>query len=319
MTAIGRGAVATMIIIVAAGTLTGCAWRFEQGDEFQDDRTESATVNEVRLVGGDGSVTVTRGTGTTTQIHRTVWYRNHKPSDRQDRVDGTALVLDTRCGRDCVVSYAVTVPAEVTVTGHLDTGPVDLSGVGAVAVETEDGSIAVRNASGDVTVQTDTGPIRLETVAGKVTARTHDGGIIVRAGAKDVTAETDTGPIRLTDVAGAADLLSSDGGISLDGIGGPVTAETDTGPINGANLNGTRTLAKTEDGSITLRLTTAQDVQATTGTGPILVTVPPFDGGYRVRTQTSTGPTDVRVPDSPAGARTLTLSSADGGITVNQG
>ena len=50
-----------------------------KGKKFQDDRTETAAVSEVRLVGGDGSITVTRGTGTTTQIHRTVWYRNHRP------------------------------------------------------------------------------------------------------------------------------------------------------------------------------------------------------------------------------------------------
>jgi DUF4097 and DUF4098 domain-containing protein YvlB len=97
-----------------------------------------------------------------------------------------------------------------------------------------------------------------------------------------------------------------------------VTAETDTGPIKGTNLGGAKTKARTEDGSITLRLTTAQDVEATTGTGPISVTVPPWAGGYRVRTQTSTGPTDVHVPDSPTGTRSLTLSSTDGGITVDE-
>ena len=100
---------------------------------------------------------------------------------------------------------------------------------------------------------------------------------------------------------------------------GPVSVSAVTGPIKGTNLNGTRTLARTEDGSITLRLTTAQDVDASTGTGPISVTVPPFDGGYRVHTQTETGPTSVHVPDSPTGARSLTLSSTDGGITVDQG
>jgi DUF4097 and DUF4098 domain-containing protein YvlB len=318
MSAIGRGTAVAAVIIAAAGTLTGCTWRFDQGKEFQDDRTESATVTEVQLIGGDGSVTLTRSTGTTIQIHRKVWYRGHRPDGRQDRVDGTALVLDTRCGRQCVVSYEVTVPAEVNVSGHLDTGPVDLAGVGTVAVDTGDGSIAVRGASGNVTVQTDTGQIRLETVAGKVTARTQDGGILVHTGAKDVTAETDTGPIELTDIAGAAELRTADGGINLDGIGGPVTAETDTGPINATNLKGAKTLARTEDGSITLRLTTAQDVEASTGTGPISVTVPPFAGGYHVRTQTENGPTSVQIPDNPTGTRSLTLKSTDGGITVDQ-
>jgi len=304
--------------MAAAGTLAGCGeWSVNPGYVFEDDRAETATVGEVRLAGGDGAVTVSRGSGTATQIHRKVWYRDTKPTGRQDRLDGTILLLDTRCGRNCSVSYTVTVPAQANVTGHLDTGPIDLTGVGTVDLDTHDGSIEVRDASGNVAVQTDTGPIRLSSIAGTVSARTHDGSITVRTSAKTVTAETDTGPISVTDVTGTVTARTTDGSISLDLVAGAVAAETDTGPIDGKGLGGPHTSARTSDGSITLTLSTALDVVARTGTGPITLTVPQAEGGYRVQTRTTTGPTTVNVAHNPAGARSLSLSSDDGSITVN--
>jgi hypothetical protein len=281
MRAVVRSVTGLVAAMVAAGMLAGCGdWSINAGHEFEDDRTETTPVDEVRLAGGDGAVTVSRSSGSVTRIHRTVWYRDTRPTGRQDRLDGSTLLLDTRCGRNCSVSYTVTVPARVNVSGHLDTGPIDLTAVGTVYVDTHDGGIEVRDASGAVAVRTDTGPIRLSSIAGTVTARTDDGSITIRTSAKAVTAETDTGPISVTDVAGTV-------------------------------------AARTGDGSITLTLSTAQDVIARTGTGPILLTVPPVEGGYRIQTRTTTGPTAVNVSNNPAGARSLSLSSDDGSITVN--
>jgi DUF4097 and DUF4098 domain-containing protein YvlB len=318
MRAVVRRVAGLVAVMAAAGTLAGCGeWSINAGHTFEDDRIETATVDEVRLAGGDGAVTVSRGSGTAIQIHRNVWYRDTRPTGRQDRLDGSTLLLDTRCGRNCSVSYTVTVPAQVNVSGHLDTGPIDLTGVGTVDVDTHDGSIGVRAASGSVAVRTDTGPIQLSSVAGTVTARTHDGSITVRTSAKAVTAETSTGPISVTDVAGTVAARTADGSISLDQVAGAVTAETGTGPIEGTGLAGPRTSARTSDGSITLTLSTVQDVVARTRTGPITLTVPPADGGYRLQTRTTTGPTTVNVTTNPAGARSLSLSSDDGSITVN--
>jgi hypothetical protein len=321
MVAIGRTVVVVAATIAAWGTLAGCSpWWLDEGREYKDSRTETATVNSIDLAGGDGGIIIRRGTGTGVQIHRTVWWRgdrDREPTDRLDRVDGTTLVLDTHCGRDCVISYDVTVPTAVNVTGRLDTGPIQLSDVGSVTVDNSDGGIDVRRASGDVTVRTDTGPIDLADIAGAIAARSQDGGISVRGGAQTVTAETDTGPIRLVDVTGAVKARSQDGGISLDDVGGEVSAATDTGPISGTALAGGRTVAESHDGGIRLAFTTAQDVDARTVTGPIDLRVPQVEGGYRVRTDTDTGPTSVNVPTSPAGTRSLILTSQDGGITVN--
>jgi hypothetical protein len=318
MDAMGRSVAGAVAIVAVGGALAGCtSWSLDRGLEFEDNRSETAIVREIHLAGGDGAVTVERAAGTSVHIHRRVWYRDSRPAGRQDRLDGTTLVLDTRCGRNCTVSYTIGVPTEVNVTGHLDTGPIELSDVGTVTVDTSDGGIGVRNASGNVTLQTRTGPIRLVRIAGAVTARSQDGGITVQTSAKAVSVHTGTGPVELSDVAGTVAARSIDGGISMDGIAGQVTAETDTGPINGTDLSGTRTVAQTSDGPITLRLRTVQDVDARTITGPIALMVPQLDGGYQVHTRTTTGSTEVNVTTNPGGARSLTLISQHGGITIN--
>jgi len=304
------------MFVAAAALSAGCTVSFGSGHEFSDSRTETAPVTQIRLDGGDGAITIERGSGTSVQIDRHVWYRASKPGARSDRLDGTTLVLDTRCGHSCVVGYTVKVPTEVNVSGHLDTGPIELTGVGVVAVESNDGSIEVRNASGDVSARTDTGPIRLDTIAGTVTSRTKDGSISISNAAKAVIAATDTGPIDLTKLAGTVDARTNDGSITMDTVAGSVRAKTDTGPIQGTNLSGTTTVARTLDGSITLKLSTAQDVEATTTTGPISLVVPDLDGGYRVQTRSKNGPTAVNIASSPSGTRYLALASQDGSITV---
>jgi hypothetical protein len=306
-----------VVAFTATGLLAaGCYESLNSGREFSDSRTEAGTVTEILLVGGDGAVTVERGSGASVQVARRVWYRGDRPSARVDRLDGTKLVLDTRCGHNCTVSYTVSVPTDVAVSGHLDTGPIMLSSVGEVSVDTNDGSIEIHDASGDVSARTDSGPIRLDKVAGTVTVRTHDGSVHVSDAAKAVVAATDNGPIELVRLADTAVARTKDGSITMDSVSGSVTADTGTGPINGTNLGGTRTAARTSDGSITLQLSTTQDVEATTATGPISLVVPELAGGYRVQANAVTGPTAVNIATSPTGTRSLTLATHDGSITV---
>jgi hypothetical protein len=305
------------VVLVATGALAGCAFSFDENRTFSDDRTDNATVHDVRITGGDGAVTLRRTAGFAVQIHREVSYHGSKPAGRQDRIDEGTLLLDTSCGRGCVISYRVLVPERVNVVGQLDAGPIDLTDVDTVTVGTQDGSIAIQDAAGDVTVRTDTGQIDLESITGTVAALSQDGSITATTLDKSVTAVTDTGPISLTDVTGTVSARTKDGAITIDRVNGSVTAQTDTGPISGEGLAGTRTRAETSDGSITLRLTAAQDVDAHTVTGPIELTVPPTDGGYRVQTKTNTGSTAVNIATNPSGTHSLVVNSEDGAITIN--
>jgi len=96
-----------------------------------------------------------------------------------------------------------------------------------------------------------------------------------------------------------------------------VSASTDSGPIEGDDLGGTRTVARSADGSVRLRLASAQDVEAHADSGPITVIVAPTADGYRLKTHTSSGPTQVHIPTTPTGTRLLDLSTEDGSITVD--
>lgn len=306
----------TVVAMVAVAGLAGCGAAIGLGGkQFTDDRVESAGVTAVRLAGGDGAITLRRGTGSGIQIHRTVWYRHDRPQHRADRVEGSTLVLDTTCGRDCTFGYSVTLPAQYSVSGQLATGPVDVSGVSTVDVKTNDGSIKVRDASGNVNVTTGTGPIDVRN-APSVDARTNDGGISVHNVTGAVVAKTGTGPIDITTANGNVEATTTDGSIKLTGVTGTVTARSRTGQITGTGIGGKRTEARTVDGAIALRFSVAQDVEAHTSTGPITVSVPPATEGYRVQAHANTGPTRIDIATVPTGGRLLNLSTKDGSITV---
>lgn len=312
----GRRARVLAAALASAAVLAGCDVAIGTGGkQFADDRVESAAVTAVRLAGGDGAVTLRRGSVSGVQIHRQVWYRHGRPQQRADRVEGSTLVLDTTCGRDCSFGYTVTLPAEVSVSGKIDTGPIDLNGVSTVDVTTNDGGVNVRDASGKVIVRTGTGPIDVRN-APSVEARTNDGRISVRNTTAGVIAKTGTGPIQLSDVKGDVDAATRDGHIDLTNVTGKVTARSVTGPINGTGIGGPRTEAQTADGAIMLRFSTAQDVEAHTGTGPITLAVPPAQDGYRVQTRADNGPIRVGIATVPSGGHLLNVSTKDGSITV---
>ncbi len=307
---------AGVVAVVGTPALAACSVTFDSGGpRFEDDRTETRPVSEIRISGGDGSITVQRGATDGILIHRKVSYRGDQPTTRSDRVEGSALILDTDCAKHCSASYTVTVPKELKVTGRIGTGSIDLRGVTGVEVATSDGSISVHNASGKVVVKTGTGAVEVRDVAAAVEARTSDGPVTVE-NAGDVTAETGTGAVELLRVA-AANVHTSDGSVKVDGVSGDLAARTGTGEIEGVNVGGTRTTARTADGRINLRLTTVQDVEARTSTGAITLVVPTTGGGYRVQAQAATGSTKVNVPTSPTGGHQLNLSTQDGSITVD--
>ena len=312
----GRPTRALVVVLgLAAAGLAGCDVAIGlDSEQFTDDRVESATVTAVRLAGGEGPITLRRGSVSGIQIHRQVWYRHDRPQQRADRVEGSTLVLDTTCGRDCTFGYTVTLPTEVSVSGHIATGSIEVSGVSTVDVSIDDGSVKVRDASGKVNVKTRTGPIDVRN-APSVDATTIDGSISVHNTAAGVVARTGTGPIHITDTKGNVEATTVDGSIELTTVGGTVTAGSRTGPITGTGIGGPRTEAHTADGSITLRFTAAQEVEAHTGTGPITLSVPPAQEGYRVQAHAQNGPTRITIATVPTG-RLLNLSTKDGSITV---
>jgi DUF4097 and DUF4098 domain-containing protein YvlB len=272
-TAVLAGGVAAVLSAVA---LAGCG---VAGRHFSDERTDEVAVTEITIDGGSGSVTVAPGSDGSVRVQRRVSYGARKPAETA-RIDGTVLRLDTDCGFACSVSYTVTAPPNVRVSGRNGSGAVDLRGVSSVAVSVGSGAVRVHDASGDVSVETNSGSIAVQGVRGNV--RAHAG----------------SGAITLTEVSGT------------------VIADTSSGAIRGRQLSGSRTDANTSSGSLTLELASAQDVIAETSSGSVHVTVP-AGTSYRVNARTSSGRTTVTVPTSEDADHTITASSSSGSVTVD--
>ncbi len=129
-----------------------------------------------------------------------------------------------------------------------------------------------------------------------------------------VTADVGTGSLDLTGVS-TADLKVGTGSVTLTDATGNVTTRVGTGEIKGRNLRSDAILATTGTGSITLELATPADVEASTSTGSLALTVPA--GTYRVDAATGgLGKADVRIPNDPNGRYHLSLRTGVGELTL---
>jgi hypothetical protein len=207
-----------LCVAVTAAALTAACGGVGARLTFTD--TEKGKVTEIAMQGGSGDVTVHTAAGTETTITRVVQHSSDPgPSYR---MEGTVLRIDTICGPDCTVSYDITAPAGVAVTGGLTSGDVRLTDVKSADVTLTSGDIEVhgatagvtaRSRSGDmgvtgvkgaVTLEAGSGDLRATDLAGPVTARTGSGNIDVTLTAPaSVTAEASSGDIRVTVPAGA--------------------------------------------------------------------------------------------------------------------
>ncbi len=258
--------------------LTGCQ---ALSENFSDSRTETASINEIRIQGSSGSVRIEPGS--TTQIDRTVYYEDRKPSARTDRVEGHVLILDTTCQpRRCSIDYQVTVPSSVKITGRLDSGRIDVRGLTTATLSTDSGRISVSDATGDV------------------------------------TATTDSGRIDANDIKGRVNLQSDSGSVHASNVGGALVVQTDSGAVRADGLTGTQATVRTQSGSVVVGAESEQDVKVTTDSGSIELTVP-RGGAFRVRAHSDSGSEHVNIPEATSGGHLLDLSSDSGSIQVDEG
>jgi putative adhesin len=183
------------VTVVAGGLLlTACDW--ERTTTFSDSESLSGPVSEVRFANDSGNVKIT--VGDTFEVRRTVSYHENKPG-RTYRMDGGALVLENCPDRNCRVSYEVTVPNDTPVSGHLDSGDVELTGVASANVEAESGNVTVRDVDGTVNARTESGNVDLSAIGGNVVAGAESGNVHVGlTSAKAVTATTSSGNVDVT-------------------------------------------------------------------------------------------------------------------------
>ena len=158
------------------------------------------------------------------------------PTVAQSMSGGHLSVGDPACANsDCSVSFAMTVPSDVTATVTTDGGAVSVSGIAGANLESGGGPVRATAIGGPLTVITDGGSLQLAGLAGPLSADTG-GGPLTAQGITSATATvtTDGGIARLA-FAAAPDTVtvSTDGGdVQLAVPGGPyaLIADSDEGP-----------------------------------------------------------------------------------------
>jgi hypothetical protein len=185
------------VTIVAGGLLlSACDWEDFGGNKFTDSESLSQPVSEVRFANDSGDVRLT--VGDTFEVRRTVGYDDTKPG-KTYRMDGDALVLEECKERNCWVSYDVTVPKGTKVSGHLDSGDVEVVGVASVNVAAESGNVTVRDVVGEVNATTQSGNVELSEIGGAVVAGAESGNVTVGLNkSESVTATTQSGNVDVT-------------------------------------------------------------------------------------------------------------------------
>ena len=133
---------------------------------------------------------------------------------------------------DCSVSFALTVPSDVTATVTTEGGSVSVSGVAAANLDSGGGDVRAVNIGGPLTVSTDGGPLTLDGLAGALSADTG-GGSVSAQGVAAAAATVITGGGDAWMVFSAAPhmvLVSTDGGAAtLKVPGGPYALNADSG------------------------------------------------------------------------------------------
>ena len=221
----------------AAGlVLAGGGWVGQ--NSFDDHEALGQTVTEVRFTNDSGNVTIK--VGDTVEVGRTVRYGEDKPG-RTHRVEDGVLVVEACPVRDCAIDYELTVPADAKVSGHVDSGSVEIAGVATANVEAESGDVTVRDVAGAVNASVQSGSIDLSGIGGAVVAGAESGDVRVGLDAvKSVAVETQSGDIEVTVPSGEYH----------------VTASTESGDITNdlaEDPSGTPIEASAQSGNVTLR------------------------------------------------------------------
>jgi DUF4097 and DUF4098 domain-containing protein YvlB len=208
--------------VAAVMTLSGCAF-LSPPERFSDDATLSDQVSTIEIDEPGGSVTVLGVEGATgIEVSRTVSYRGERPEGETHEVDGDVLVL-SGCGRNCSVEYTIELPVGVDVRGSTSNGSIELTGVNAVEVSTNNGRVELDDVTGRIDAETSNGRIEGRNLAGAgVRARTSNGAVDLRLTTpQDVDARTSNGAIDLEVPTGAGYRVET------DTSNGSVDVETD--------------------------------------------------------------------------------------------
>ena len=180
---------AILTLLAALPLLAGCGALGQVGAGSHNPPatvfTVSARVTAVVINGGSGSIDVTGSSRSTVAASQQLSYSG-KPPTVAHALHGTTLTLSYSCPGEilCGVSYAVQVPAGVSVTVATGTGPVTLTSL-----------------AGTVTARADAGLITAVDMRSAVASfKSNAGGVVATfsVAPRTLTATTNVGPITLT-------------------------------------------------------------------------------------------------------------------------
>lgn len=182
-------------------------------------------VTHLDLSEDSGSITVTASDVEFVHVHGMV-YGNETTIDHS--VQGENLVIRTNChgsNWNCSVDYTITVPHQMDVVLHTDSGSIHLDGIeGNADLTADSGSISVGCSSGErLSMHADSGSITASGLHYESCSATADSGSIdlrFESEPDDVYAEADSGSIDIFVPANIYNVLTNagSGAVSVDGI-----------------------------------------------------------------------------------------------------
>jgi hypothetical protein len=180
--------------------------------------------------------------------------------------DGRLSLADPVCAAsDCSVSFALTVPPDVTATVATEGGPVMVSGIAGANLDSSGAPVYATDISGPLTVITGGGSLTLDGLTGPLRA------------------DTGGGPVSARGVAATAATVITGGGdawVAFSVAPDTVVVSTDGGPVTLFVPGGPYALTANDDGGLPPSVSIATDAGArrsitvSTGGGPLRIEPP---------------------------------------------
>jgi hypothetical protein len=192
------------------------------------------------------------------------------PAVTQAVSGGHLTLADPACAHSgCEVAFAITTPADVTVTVSSSGGPVMVYGVKAAILDSGGGPVRAQQIGGPLTISSHDGPILVDGVAGTLNADSGGGSAAMRdITAANVSVSTEGGPalVRFAAAPKSVAIRSGGGTARLEVPGGPYALTADSG--GGPEIVGIATDS-----------TARRSITITSGGGPLWIE-PEEQAGY---------------------------------------
>ncbi len=204
----------TVIITIATFLSIGC----ERGT-IEDTFEFAESITRVKLRVDASDVTIQPALGSSSTVEVDVVYWGIK-ADFDARIEGSVLIVDLNCRPNCNGEIEVSVPSEVFIDAHVDSGNVEIRNMeGNIKASTDSGNITIEEAAGDsIEASADSGNITINDAASDLFLDVDSGNIRGRElHAQTCDAETDSGNVELKfgDTPSDVDVSADSGNVSL--------------------------------------------------------------------------------------------------------